>query len=66
MLDGRQQSVWLRVGAGVETLSGVGRDVWNEPAVARNALRELLSVLPATHVQIDLESLRQRSDPQSE
>jgi hypothetical protein len=66
MLDGRQRSVWLRVGAGVETLSGVGRTVWNEPAAARNALRELLSVLPATHVQIDLGSLRRRGDPQSD
>jgi len=66
MLDERQRSVWLRVGAGVETLSGVGRAVWNEPAAARNALRELLSVLPATHVQLDLASLRRRSDPQSE
>jgi hypothetical protein len=65
MLDGRQRSVWLRVGAGIETLSGVGRSVWNEPASARNALRELLSVLPATHVQIDLASLRRRSDPES-
>jgi hypothetical protein len=66
MLDGRQRSIWLRVGAGVETLSGVGRAVWNEPAAARNALRELLSVLPATHVQIDLASLRRRCDPASE
>jgi hypothetical protein len=65
MLDGRKRSVWLRVGAGIETLSGVGRSVWNEPASARNALRELLSVLPATHVQIDLASLRRRSDPES-
>jgi hypothetical protein len=65
MLDGRQRSVWLRVGAGIETLSGVGRSVWNEPASARNALRELLSVFPATHVQIDLASLRRRSDPES-
>src|SRR5262245_62229451 len=66
MLDGRQRSVWLRVGAGVETVSGIGRAVWNEPAAARNSIRELLSVLPATQVQIDLASLRRRSDPQSE
>lgn len=66
MLDGRQRSVWLRVAAGIETLSGVGRSVWNEPAAGRNALRELLSVLPATHVQIDLAALRRRSDPRSD
>jgi hypothetical protein len=66
MLDGRQRSVWLRVAAGIETLSGVGRGVWNEPAAGRNALRELLSVLPATHVQIDLAALRRRSDPPSD
>ncbi len=66
MLDGRQRSVWLRVGAGIETLSGVGRNVWNEPAAGRNALRELLSVLPATHVQIDLAALRRRTDPPSD
>jgi hypothetical protein len=66
MLDGRQRSVWLRVGAGIETLSGVGRVVWNEPAAVRNALRELLSALPVTHVQIDLGSLRGRKHPTSE
>jgi hypothetical protein len=63
MLDGRQRCVWLRVAAGIETLSGLGRTVWSEPAAGRNALRELLSVLPATHVQIDLDSLRRHSDP---
>jgi hypothetical protein len=63
MLDGRQLSVWLRVAAGIETLSGLGRSVWNEPAAGRNALRELLSVMPLTHVQVDLAALRGRVDP---
>jgi hypothetical protein len=63
MLSVKDRSIWLRVGAGVETLSGMGRAVWNEPAAVRNALREMLSVLPATHLQIDLGSLRCRMDP---
>jgi hypothetical protein len=63
MLDGKQRSVWVRVATGIETLSGLGRGVWNEPAAGRNALRELLSVLPVTHVQVDLAALRGRSDP---
>jgi hypothetical protein len=66
MLDGKQRSVWLRVASGIETLSGLGRGVWNEPAAGRNALRELLSVLPVTHVQVDLAALRRRSDPESD
>jgi hypothetical protein len=57
--------VWLRVGAGVEILSGLGPAVWNQPAVVRNALREMLSVLPATHLQLDLGRLLGRSDPPS-
>jgi hypothetical protein len=63
MLDGRQRSVWLRVASGIETLSGLGRSVWNEPAAGRNALRELLSVLPATLVQLDVDAMRRRSEP---
>jgi hypothetical protein len=63
MLDGKQRSVWLRVASGIETLSGIGCRVWNEPAASRNSLRELLSVLPLTHVQLDLAALRGRSDP---
>jgi hypothetical protein len=66
MLDGKQRSFWLRVASGIETLSGLGRGVWNEPAASRNALRELLSVLPVTHVQVDLAALRRRSDPESD
>jgi hypothetical protein len=66
MLDGRQRSIWLRVASGIETLSGLGRGVWNEPAAGRNALRELLSVLPATHVQLDLAAMRRRTEPATE
>lgn len=66
MLGGRDRSIWIRAGAGVETLSGMGPAVWNEPAAVRNALREMLSVLPATHLEIDLASLRRRSDPAAE
>jgi len=65
MLSGRQRCVWLRVGSGVESLSGLGPAVWNEPAVVRNALREMLSVLPVTHLQLDLGRLLERSDPPS-
>jgi hypothetical protein len=61
MLSGKQRTVWLRVANGVEALSGLGAEVWNEPAAARNALRELLSVLTITHVEIDLDPLRRRT-----
>lgn len=63
MIGELERTVWIRVGPGVETLSGMGPAVWNEPAAVRNALREMLSVLPATHLQVDLASLRGRSDP---
>ncbi|MBI2962163.1 MAG: hypothetical protein HYY35_00285 [Deltaproteobacteria bacterium] len=62
MLRG-ERTVWVRVAHGLESLSGLGARVWNEPAAVRNALRELLSVLPLTHVQLDLAALRRRSDP---
>jgi len=55
--------IWIRVGSGVEILSGLGAGVWNEPAAVRNALRELFSVMPMTHAQIDLDRLRARTDP---
>ena len=55
MLSGNERTVWVRVANGVEALSGLGADVWNEPAAARNALRELFSVLTVTHVEIDLD-----------
>jgi hypothetical protein len=60
------RSIWLRVANGVEILSGQGWKVWNEPPAVRNAVRELLSVVPVTHVQIDLSALRGRRDPPSE
>jgi hypothetical protein len=62
-MAGADRSIWLRVANGVEILSGQGRKVWNEPAAVRNAVRELLSVVPVTHVQIDISALRGRSDP---
>ena len=65
-MAGRERSIWLRVANGLEILSGQGRRVWNEPAAVRNALRELLSVVPVTHVQIDVSALRGRSDPPAE
>jgi len=65
MLSGRERCVWVRAGSGVETLSGLGPATWNEPAVVRNALREMLSVLPVTHVQLDLAQLLGRTDPPS-
>ena len=48
--------IWLHVAAGVESLAN-GRQVWTQPAAVRQALAELLSVCPATHVQIDLSAL---------
>lgn len=48
--------IWLHVAAGVESLAN-GRQVWTQPAAVRQALAELLSVCPATHVQIDLGAL---------
>ena len=61
-----ERMIWIRVGSGVEVLSGLGAAVWNEPAAVRNALRELFSVMPMTHVQIDIDRLRGRSDPPAE
>ena len=61
-----ERTIWIRVGNGVEVLSGLGSAVWNEPAAVRNALRELFSVMPMTHVQIDLDRLRARRDPPAE
>ena len=52
----RARSIWLRVGPGVESLANGGQ-VWTQPAAVRQALAELLSVCPATHVQIDLGAL---------
>ena len=63
MLSGKERTVWVRVANGVEILSGLGAAVWNEPAAARNALRELFSVLPITHVELDLDALRRRAEP---
>jgi len=57
------RSVWLRVRHGVETLSGAGRAVWSEPAQVRKTLGEILGVLPATHVQIDLEAFLEGDEP---
>ncbi|MCZ6874971.1 MAG: hypothetical protein O7G88_15840 [bacterium] len=48
--------IWLHVAPGVESLAH-GRQVWTQPAAVRKALGELLSVCPATHVQIDLSAL---------
>jgi len=61
-----ERTIWIRVGNGVEVLSGLGAAVWNEPAAVRNALRELLSVMPITHAQIDLAPLRARTEPAAE
>ena len=58
-----EASTWLRVSNGIEILCGRGAAVWNEPPMVANTLRELLSVLAMTHVQIDLDSLRRRSSP---
>jgi hypothetical protein len=58
-----EASIWLRVTNGVAILSGRGAAVWSEPPLVANALRELLSVVPMTHAQIDLEALRCRSSP---
>jgi len=58
-----EASIWLRVANGIEVLSGRGAAVWNEPPMVANALRELLSVVPTTHVQIDVEALRHRGSP---
>ena len=66
MLSGKERTVWLRVANGVETLSGLGAEVWTEPAAARNALRELFSVLTLTHVEIDLDPLRRRTRPETD
>jgi hypothetical protein len=66
MLSGNERTVWVRVANGVEALSGLGADVWNEPAAARNALRELFSVLTVTHVEIDLDPLRGRTRPETD
>ena len=65
-MGGADRSLWLRVTNGVESLSGQGPRVWNEPPAVANALRELLSVLPLTHAQIDLEALRGRSEPRAQ
>lgn len=48
------RAVWVRVASGVESLSEKGNRVWADPAHVRKALRELLSVVPITHAQIDL------------
>ena len=60
------RAVWLRVASGVETLSGRGPRVWNEPPAVAAALRDLLSVVPLTHAVIDLDRLRYRSEPVAE
>jgi hypothetical protein len=65
-MPGADRSIWLRVANGVESLSGQGPRVWNEPPAVANALRELLSVLPLTHAQIDLAALRGRSEPRAQ
>jgi len=65
-MAGADRSIWLRVANGVESLSGQGPRVWNEPPAVANALRELLSVLPITHVQIDLAALRRRREPRAQ
>ena len=65
-MAGADRSIWLRVANGVESLSGEGPRVWNEPPAVANALRELLSVLPITHVQIDLAALRRRHEPRAQ
>ncbi len=49
--------VWVGVAHGVESVSGAGAAVWRDPAAARKALGELLSVLPLTHGQIDLDAM---------
>ena len=61
-----ERRIWLGVAYGIESLAGKGPQVWNEPPAVAQALRELLSVLPATHVQIDLARLRARSEPAAE
>jgi len=65
-MAGADRSIWLRVANGIESLAGQGPRVWNEPPAVANALRELLSVLPLTHAQIDLEALRGRSEPRAQ
>ena len=65
-MAGADPSIWLAVANGVESLSGQGPRVWNEPPAVANALRELLSVLPITHVQIDLAALRRRHEPRAQ
>jgi len=65
-MAGADRSIWLRVANGVESLSGQGPRVWNEPPAVANALRELLSVLPITHVEIDLATLRRRHEPRAQ
>ena len=65
-MGGADRSIWLRVANGVESLSGQGPRVWNEPPAVANSLRELLSVLPLTHAQIDLAALRGRSEPRAQ
>jgi hypothetical protein len=57
------RNVWLQVRHGVETLSGAGRAVWSEPAQVRKALGEMLGVLPATHIEIELEGFLEASEP---
>ncbi len=66
MIGTHDRTIWVRAGAGIEILSGMGAAVWNEPAAVRNAVREMLSVVPATHLQIDLDSMRRRSEPAAE
>lgn len=63
---GREKTRWLRVAKGVEILSGLGPHVWGEPAAARNAICELLSVLPMTHLQLDLDRMRGWREPRGE
>jgi hypothetical protein len=58
-----KRAIWVAVAGGLETLSGLGARVWSEPPAVRNALRELLSVLPITQVQIDCSALLGRQDP---
>lgn len=45
---------WIGVRRGVESLAPRGEAVWTEPAAVRKALGELLGVLPAGEVEIDV------------
>lgn len=51
------KTIWVGVAHGVESVSGAGAAVWQNPAAARKALGELIGVLPVSHGEIALSAM---------